>query len=205
MAGRPPSPASETLPAAVNTPLSAGENLPRASFLSSSDTSPRDSKYTLPAGSAPLLLNEDKEAHVDTAPKVNNRTRTLRWIIYGLILLAVVVLSVILPVYFTVIKPNQRSGGASSSSVGHSTPGSPTPTSAPTAPITGGDGSTVTADDGSTFIYNNKFGGFCEYSCRSMNHRPQLLLRYTHCFSNPFCLRNRKNAFKAHLSRPSYN
>lgn len=31
------------------------------------------------------------------------------------------------------------------------------------APITGGDGSTVTLEDGSTFVYSNPFGGYCEW------------------------------------------
>ncbi|TFK78959.1 hypothetical protein K466DRAFT_570524, partial [Polyporus arcularius HHB13444] len=85
---------------------------------------------------------------------------------------AVVVLAVVLPVYFVVIKPNQNhstsgnaassSGSGDSGSTGNSTSGdngngSGKPQSAIS---TGGDGSTVTKDDGTTFTYKNSFGGY---------------------------------------------
>lgn len=87
--------------------------------------------------------------------------------------LAVVVLAVVLPVYFVVIKPDRdhhstSSGASSTSSSGSSgdsgTSGNSgtTGSSNPQTLTTGGDGSTVTTDDGTTFTYKNPFGGYCE-------------------------------------------
>ena len=71
----------------------------------------------------------------------------------------VVVLAVILPVYFTVIKPKDKtssSGGGNPNS--NSTNGNP---NSPKGLTTGGDGSTITMDNGTQFTYRNPFGGFC--------------------------------------------
>lgn len=71
----------------------------------------------------------------------------------------VVVLAVILPVYFTVIKPKDKtssSGGGNPNS--NSTNGNPNSLKGLT---TGGDGSTITMDNGTQFTYRNPFGGFC--------------------------------------------
>ncbi|CAL1711948.1 unnamed protein product [Somion occarium] len=70
--------------------------------------------------------------------------RPVFWLASSAALVAII-LAVILPVYFVVIKPNQNltaSGGGKTNAV------------------TGGDGSTITKDDGSTFVYRNQFGGF---------------------------------------------
>ncbi|EKM81294.1 hypothetical protein AGABI1DRAFT_72198 [Agaricus bisporus var. burnettii JB137-S8] len=129
-------------------------------MLSTSDASARGSKLTLPTTSLPLL---DKEAPFDAAAtNVKARKRSLvKWVIAGVILLIVVVLAVVLPVYFTVIKPNNHQSAAASapSNDGHNS-AQPTPSTVPRVAITGGDGSTVTTDDGTKFTYQNKFGGF---------------------------------------------
>ncbi|KAI0764318.1 glycoside hydrolase [Trametes elegans] len=84
-------------------------------------------------------------------------------------LLAVVVIAVVVPVYYTVVKPNQHNSvstgaasGSSSNTAGSSPNGSRTSAAPPvqTAVTTGGDGSTVTMEDGKTFVYKNQFGGF---------------------------------------------
>jgi hypothetical protein len=31
--------------------------------------------------------------------------------------------------------------------------------------VSGGDGSEITTEDGSTFVYSNEFGGFCKFLC----------------------------------------
>lgn len=163
MAARSPSPSSDALPEAINAPFMKGNDPIRASMLSTSDASARGSKLTLPTTSLPLL---DKEAPFDTAAtNVKARKRSLvKWVIAGVILLIVVVLAVVLPVYFTVIKPNNHQSAAASapSNDGHNS-AQPTPSTVPRVAITGGDGSTVTTDDGTKFTYQNKFGGFCEY------------------------------------------
>ena len=69
--------------------------------------------------------------------------------------------------------------------------------SSPTNIITGGDGSTIHAADGSTFTYNNKFGGFCKY--------------FTHCIHcptwgfgrSPTCETNTHELFKFSISKTS--
>ena len=81
--------------------------------------------------------------------------------------IVVVVLAVILPVYFTVIKPknNTRTGGGKNNGGnGGGNSGNPKPS---TGLTTGGDGSTVTTDNGTTFTYHNPFGGFCAYTLLS--------------------------------------
>ncbi|KZP01260.1 glycoside hydrolase family 5 protein [Calocera viscosa TUFC12733] len=102
-------------------------------------------------------------------PPRRGRSRLFWWII-GLALLAIIVLAVVLPVYFTVVKPHQSSsassgaGSSSGSPTGSGGSGSPG-TGAQPAPafngaITGGDGSTLTFEDGSTMTYSNAFGGY---------------------------------------------
>jgi len=78
--------------------------------------------------------------------------------------LIVLIIIVVVPVYFTVIKPKNNnakgglSGGPGGSSGNGPTKGGDKPQS-PTGAITGGDGSTVLLADGSSFTYNNPFGG----------------------------------------------
>ncbi|CAE6430534.1 unnamed protein product [Rhizoctonia solani] len=84
------------------------------------------------------------------------------WLLAALVALAVIVVAVIVPVYFKVIKPNNNTVVSSPS--GHSS-SAPAPTQSgdpgtvPQEAITGGDGSTIKTETGS-FVYNNSFGGF---------------------------------------------
>lgn len=168
MADRPLSTVSETLQAAANIPLPVDRNTlldpPAPSYVASdTGTSPRNSNYISPAASSPLLATIDKEAAQsdEKLPEViKNKKRLSVWIAYGLIVFVVVVLAVILPVYFTVIKHNPDPVRSTAPAPTGGTQGGKNPPPPLTAPVTGGDGSTVTTDDGSTFIYNNKFGGF---------------------------------------------
>ncbi|TDL22949.1 glycoside hydrolase [Rickenella mellea] len=77
--------------------------------------------------------------------------------------LLIVAAAVIVPIYFKVIKPNNKSASSTSGSPTQTTK-APKPSSTPkpgsNAAITGGDGSLVTASNGSTFTYSNKFGGY---------------------------------------------
>ena len=80
-------------------------------------------------------------------------------------LIAAVVLAVILPVYFTVIRPknNTSTGGGNPNPDGGDDGGndSGTPTPPSNGLTTGGDGSTITMENGTEFTYRNPFGGFC--------------------------------------------
>ncbi|PPQ73542.1 hypothetical protein CVT24_007452 [Panaeolus cyanescens] len=179
MAERPVSQISGPILPAPNTPLpgdapSLPFGGPRASFLDTEPTTPRlDSPAQLNANDSSVLLENkpehpagDQEGVVQAPAKSKNRR--------GLILFAsaatfiIVVLVVILPVYFTVIKPKRHSSahandagglnGPQQTGTSFSSPAQPSATT--TAPSTsGGDGSTVRASDGTTFTYQNAFGG----------------------------------------------
>lgn len=146
-------------------------------------STPRDDALMLPhSGSTDAVLPEgehpSKESYsgadsADYAARPPFYKRAWFWLL-SLLALAIVVVAVVVPVYFTVIKPKQHntvSSGASSGAAsngngsGSTTGGSSTAAPKPvqTAVTTGGDGSTVTMEDGTTFTYKNQFGGFCEY------------------------------------------
>jgi glucan 1,3-beta-glucosidase len=113
----------------------------------------------------------DRGAYLDeknaqyAAPR---RRKALIW--GGIAAVVVIVVIIVIAVYFAAIKPKHHNastssniGGSSSGSSGSS--GSTGDSSGDSAPavkvaITGGDGSTVTMDDGTTFTYANKFGGY---------------------------------------------
>jgi len=190
MADRPLSAVSiDSLALAANIPLPIDDawslHEPRPPFLANVSVaeSPRESYLqSTPFGSGTLLpvtKDEDytEEGKDDPAPPLSpkSKRRPLLLLLVGLVALIVLVLAIMLPVYFTVIKP-QKTGSSQSTSHtgGNGTPtnstggggGGPSPTPTPpssTDAITGGDGSTVKASDGSTFTYNNKLGGICEF------------------------------------------
>jgi glucan 1,3-beta-glucosidase len=98
-------------------------------------------------------------------PPAGRRSRRRVYIIAGAVALLLLVLAVIIPLYFAVIKPKSNSSKSSSSTSSGSGSGSGSGSSGggknsgSKLAITGGDGSTVTTDDGSTFTYHNSFGG----------------------------------------------
>ena len=112
--------------------------------------------------SQPRFLKEKQAIYAAPSSKSRRRNIIILAALGGLILLIVVV---VVPVYFLAIKPHSNKSSAPQSS--HSTAASPSPTSSPSTPksaaITGGDGSTVTMDDGTTFTYRNPFGGYWYY------------------------------------------
>ncbi|KAI0359285.1 glycoside hydrolase [Trametes cingulata] len=100
-------------------------------------------------------LPASKESYADdslAAPRTPVYKRPVFWVVAAGIV-AVVVVAVVVPVYFTVVKPNQHTRVSSGSATSPDKP-------VQTAVTTGGDGSTVTMEDGTTFVYNNKFGGY---------------------------------------------
>ncbi|QRV89868.1 Cellulase (glycosyl hydrolase family 5 protein) [Ceratobasidium sp. AG-Ba] len=106
----------------------------------------------------------DLPHHEDVSEKPKRKRNPLVYALVGLLALAVIVVAVIVPVYFKVIKTNNSAttGSSNSGSGGNPSTGGPTGGNNPTSGVvtTGGDGSTITKEDGSTFTYNNKFGGF---------------------------------------------
>lgn len=121
----------------------------------------RGSEALLGAGAGAAAFDEKAGAGVPA-----RRRRLGLWLGIGAAAIVVVVLAVVLPVYFTVIKKhnNSSSGSKSGSGSGGSSGGSGTNPESPTGAITGGDGSTITMDGGTSFTYTNQFGGFCECS-----------------------------------------
>nr|VWO98693.1 V-type proton ATPase subunit H [Ganoderma boninense] len=99
------------------------------------------------------------------APKRASRKKAL---IIGSVVALVVIAGAAVAVYFAVIKPKQNKNGTSnnsSSASNHNNTSSPSSgnNNQNLAVQTGGAGSTVTMEDGTTFTYNNTFGGFWYY------------------------------------------
>jgi glucan 1,3-beta-glucosidase len=110
-------------------------------------------------------LSEKRDAYMP--PRTRSRRRM--WLIGGLVALVVAIVVIVVAIYFTVVKPHNSNdsvtGGASKSGSkgpGTSSGASPTSTANPTTKlaVSGGDGSTVTTEDGTTFTYSNSFGGY---------------------------------------------
>lgn len=153
-----------------------GTETPRDSIVPST---PTDSQTFLPANQQGEAAYDDGEKAIPLAsppPSTKPRRSKFFFALVGLLVLAIVIVAVIIPVYFTVIKPrsNRSSNSASTANKGDgNSDGGATPTSTgaggKTTPIsaesiTGGDGSTVVTSDGSKFTYQNNFGGICELS-----------------------------------------
>ena len=129
----------------------------------------QDGSYGTPRGDAGKEYDPyaDRSAGLYGSGKKSLLKRPIFWA--GMVVLIVVVVAaVILPVYFVVIKPNNNNSsaaGAASNNNGNSTGGNSTSggnNGGQKVLITGGDGTTITKDDGTTFVYNNTLGGFCE-------------------------------------------
>jgi glucan 1,3-beta-glucosidase len=115
---------------------------------------------TLSPSPQPRFLSEKQDIYPSKTSKSRRNTIILS-ALGGLLLLIV---AVILPVYFLAIKHSSNKA-ASSQHSGTATAPSPSGTKSPTSQnlVTGGDGSTVTMDDGTTFTYHNPFGGYWYY------------------------------------------
>ena len=114
-----------------------------------------------PSASTPLVPGTEKCLEENALEQPERRRSLFRRPIFWFALAAAVVavvLVVILPVYFTVIKPrnNTSLGGGGGPNGGNN--------GNPNGLTTGGDGSTVTTDNGTEFTYQNPFGGFCTWS-----------------------------------------
>jgi glucan 1,3-beta-glucosidase len=149
----------------------------RASYASSQhtfgSTGARDSEYNNsvynlqahggyrddPNAPHPNAYMDEKRA-LYASPK--SRRKPLIW--GAIIALLLIVAGVVVAVYFTVIKPKNHTSsttnGNTSSSSDNSASGANNNKPSAALVVTGGDGSTVTMDDGSTFTYNNSFGGY---------------------------------------------
>ena len=98
------------------------------------------------------------------APKRSSRKKA---IVIGSLVALVVIAGAVVAVYFAVIKPNQnKTGTSNNASTGTNNNNSSSPSSGNNQNLaiqTGGACSSVTVEDGTTFTYNNSFGGFWYY------------------------------------------
>lgn len=145
---------------------------PRASYLLPSEgSSPRDSYHPPSSNTSTAGLGvSGKEAppHGDDAgayPTNDSLRRPFfrRPLVWLALVAAIIViaLAVVLPVVFVVVKPRQHNSNAAGEVPGTTGGGSDNPGS-PTGATSGGNGSLIKTEDGSTFTYVNPFGGFCE-------------------------------------------
>lgn len=165
------------------TPLSMNDfdpttlHEPRPAFLSGTQSpgtpSLRDSyaQPGTPTESGLLLANKESMPSSDddlgptlASTRQPRKRRRFLLVLIGLLILLVLIIAVIVPVYFTVIKPKTNVATAG----GTTEPASPTSTSHPKSPTTatgiwGGDGSTIKTSNGTSFTYHNSFGGICEF------------------------------------------
>ncbi|KAI0727191.1 glycoside hydrolase superfamily [Fomitopsis betulina] len=97
-------------------------------------------------------LNEKRRDPTALYASPRQRSRRRIFLIIGGVSLIIIVVVVVVAVTLATRTSGSSQGGGKS---GSGSTGGKT-----TAAITGGDGSTVTMDDGSTFTYSNKFGGY---------------------------------------------
>ncbi|CAE6499176.1 unnamed protein product [Rhizoctonia solani] len=170
-----PSTARSSVSNSLGVPASSrGDEMRESQYSSASFNKPYDpygeSGTPSPRGPTPLEYRDDpNEKAVPKqvgygGPTTKKPKRLWFWLLVGLLVLAVIVVAVIVPVYYKVIKPNNNTA---QSNTGDSTSTSaapqPTQSETPQAAITGGDGSRIITESGTTFTYNNSFGGFWHY------------------------------------------
>lgn len=110
-----------------------------------------------PTGSDSHIVKEEG------APVANAQGSKWKKLAIGAGVVVVLVLVVALPVYFTVGKKNSSGNGGSSGGGGGGNGGGDLPVAQPGGVTSGGDGSTVVTEDGTSFTYKNKFGGYWMY------------------------------------------
>ncbi|KAF8654052.1 hypothetical protein AX16_003587 [Volvariella volvacea WC 439] len=141
-------------------PLSAYRDNPQDSHFANE----QDAHAMATLGQSNRYMGEKNAAY--TAPRSKSRRKIL--ILAAIISLILIILAIVIPVYFAIVRPRSNSGNArdenSNSNSGSESSARPTSTGTPDAPqnaiVTGGDGSEVTMDDGTTFTYRNSFGGY---------------------------------------------
>ncbi|KAJ7702289.1 glycoside hydrolase superfamily [Mycena rosella] len=108
-------------------------------------------------GEQPVRRRDEKRAAY-ASPK-SRRRPIIIGVIIVILLVAVVVVVLALTVFKKKSKSDSSGGSSSSDTASNTSPSSGTTPSGKIALVSGGDGSAVTADDGSTFTYSNSFGG----------------------------------------------
>lgn len=143
---------------------------PAAPYLAPSEgtSTPRDSYITnnSAVNSAPLLegVGEKDLADPDTFTAKKSKPLHKRPLIWALaaIALALIIVAVVVPVYFTVIKPKNNTVTSGNGGSNNGDPNSTPTHQPPTSSNSGGDGSLITTENGTQFTYSNPYGGICE-------------------------------------------
>lgn len=117
-----------------------------------------DPRDTIPMSNT--RLGEKSAAYIPPKAK-SNRAIMVAAI---LVALALLIAAVIVPVYFFVLKPSDRASSSvkTTASASAASPSSTSTSSGGTVNtrVTGGDGTVITMDNGTTFTYHNSFGGY---------------------------------------------
>ncbi|KAI0934247.1 hypothetical protein AcV5_006153 [Taiwanofungus camphoratus] len=138
---------------------------PHPPDLNASEQSIGASKFfKSPASPRSPYLSEKRTVYASPA----RRSRRRAFLIVGAIALAIAIVVVVVAVYFGVVKHHSNDGSTAGSLAGGSGSASAGPSATASGPsskvvVTGGDGSLVTTEDGSTFTYANSFGGYWYY------------------------------------------
>lgn len=167
-------------PPVFNEPLLS----PAAPFLAPSEgtPTPRDSYTTNNfTNSAPLLPGVGEKGPADASAFTAKKSQPLRkkplmWVLVA-IALALVATAVVVPVYFTVIKPKNATvtGGTGGSNGGGGPSDNPTH-QPPTSSTSGGNGSVIKTENGSEFTYVNPYNGICESGSEFLGPRCFLMI-----------------------------
>ena len=107
---------------------------------------------TMSPASQPRFLQEKNVTY--PPPPTKSHRRTLLLVV--LAALIIVIVAVIVPIYFTIIKPQTNPGSRAVST----SPTESASNATPSQTVTGGARSLITMEDGTTFTYDNQFGGY---------------------------------------------
>lgn len=131
---------------------------PDSSYFDMSD------RYDQPGSKAAASGGADYREEKRTAYAAPRAKSRRKWglVAAGVAVALVIAIAVVVALYFTVIKP--KNNKAAEDIAGNTGAAKPTGTSSSGTPaslsvITGGDGSKITTEDGTTFTYSNSFGG----------------------------------------------
>ncbi|GJJ12020.1 hypothetical protein Clacol_006260 [Clathrus columnatus] len=103
------------------------------------------------------IMNEKRALYANAG-----RSRKKKWFTLGALGLILIVAAIIVAIFFTVVKPHDTKDSKNSSSSSNSNGGNDNSSGnggKQALVITGGNGSIITMDNGSTFTYVNNFGG----------------------------------------------
>lgn len=142
-----------------DTPAPSVAGLNAESGMNTPHTPPNDHTLLAPE-------THGEERYTEKSAVESGRPSRTKWILAGAGVLAVLIVVIVVPVYFTVIKPkdthSQSNISADGNNNNNTSSGGPPPDVQNHVATTGGDGSIVNTANGN-FTYKNSFGGFWVY------------------------------------------